>query len=141
MVLLFGAAARWLAQTDAKTAHAGGPPVLINTCLISKDVKTLGALYQKVLNIEPQFSGDNYAEFRTGAGVLAIFDAAAQERYIPGSAIAGANKSAIIEFRVDNVDAEYAEIAERGEDVGEGSDNATLGNAVDLLPGSGRESG
>jgi len=110
MVLLFGVTFKGLAQTGAKPADASSHPVLINTCLISKDVKTLAAFYRQILKIEPQFSADNYVEFRTGVGVLAIFDAAAQEKYIPGSAIAGANKSAILEFRVDDVDAEYARL-------------------------------
>lgn len=110
MVLLLGVAIRGLAQSDVKGPDAGRRPVLINTCLISKDVKTLAAFYRQILKIEPQFSSDNYAEFRTGTGVLAIFDAAAQEKYIPGSAIAGANKSVILEFRVDDVNAEYARL-------------------------------
>lgn len=110
MVLLLGVAIRGLAQSDVKEPDAGRRPVLINTCLISKDVKTLAAFYRQILKIEPEFSGDNYAEFRTGTGVLAIFDAAAQEKYIPGSAIAGDNKSAILQFRVDDVNAEYARL-------------------------------
>ena len=110
MVLLFGVAVRGLGQTDATKTDARGHPVLINTCLISKDAKTLAAFYRQILKIEPQFSGDNYAEFRTGNGVLAIFDATAQEKYIPGSAIAGANRSVVLEFRVDDVNAEYARL-------------------------------
>jgi uncharacterized glyoxalase superfamily protein PhnB len=43
-------------------------------------------------------------------GVLAIFSADAQEKYIPGSAAAGNNKSAILEFRVAEVDLEYARL-------------------------------
>jgi catechol 2,3-dioxygenase-like lactoylglutathione lyase family enzyme len=98
------------AQTGAMKTDAGEHPVLINTCLISKDVKTLAAFYGRILKIEPQFAVDNYVEFRTAAGVLAIFDAGAQENYIPGAAVAGANRSVVLEFRVDNVDAEYARL-------------------------------
>jgi catechol 2,3-dioxygenase-like lactoylglutathione lyase family enzyme len=39
--------------------------------------------------------------------VLAIFSADAQERYIPGSADAGRNRSIILEFRVADADGEY----------------------------------
>jgi uncharacterized glyoxalase superfamily protein PhnB len=108
-VLLFCISAAGFAQTDAKSAN-GEHPVLINTCLISNDVKTLAAFYQQILRIDPKFSGDNYVEFRTGAGVLAIFDAAAQEKYIPGSATGETNRSVVLEFRVDDVDAEYARL-------------------------------
>jgi catechol 2,3-dioxygenase-like lactoylglutathione lyase family enzyme len=55
-------------------------------------------------------AGSDYAEFRTGVGVLAIFSADAQEKYIPGSAEAGDNKSSILEFKVANVDQEYARL-------------------------------
>jgi uncharacterized glyoxalase superfamily protein PhnB len=49
-------------------------------------------------------------EFPTNAGTLAIFDADAQEKYIPGAAQAGRNRSAILEFNVANVDQEYARL-------------------------------
>src|SRR5271155_4933207 len=84
-------------------ARSGGPtatpapvsgqyPVLINTCLISNNVRSLAAFYQLVLRAPPKFDGESYAEFQTGAGVL-TFDARAQEKYIPGSAESSANRS------------------------------------------------
>jgi catechol 2,3-dioxygenase-like lactoylglutathione lyase family enzyme len=82
----------------------------MNTCLISSDIRRLAAFYERVLGIEPHFDSDIYAEFRTGVGVLAIFDAKAQENYIPGSAVASANRSAILEFSVSDVDGEYARL-------------------------------
>ncbi len=85
-------------------------PVLINTCLITDDVKKLTAFYEQVLQIEPHRSREDYVEFLTGAGRLALFAAGAQEKYIPGSATPGQNHSAILEFRVENVDAEYARL-------------------------------
>jgi len=87
-------------------------PVLINTCLITNDVKRLAAFYQRILEMEPHADGDTYVEFRTGAGVLAIFAAEAQEKYIPGAARAGENRSAILEFGVSDVDREYARLGE-----------------------------
>lgn len=98
------------AQTSATKADADAHPVLINTCLISKDTKTLTAFYAQILKTDPQFDSGNYVEFRTGAGVLAIFDAAAHEKYIPGSATGEVNRSVVLEFRVDNVDAEFARL-------------------------------
>lgn len=82
-------------------------PALINTCLITNDVKALTAFYSQVLQIEPRKSGDDYVEFPTRVGTLALFAATAQEKYIPGSATAGQNHSSILEFRVGNVDEEY----------------------------------
>jgi uncharacterized glyoxalase superfamily protein PhnB len=85
-------------------------PVLVNTCLITNDVSRLVEFYQTVLNMSAKTSGADYAEFRTGIGVLAIFSAGAQEKYMPGSAEAAKNKSVILEFKVDDVDAEYARL-------------------------------
>lgn len=92
-------------SATADSAHA-----LINTCLITGDVKKLGAFYALVLQIEPRKTGDDYLEFHTSAGTLALFSADAQERYIPGSAKPGQNHSAILEFKVGNVDQEYARL-------------------------------
>jgi uncharacterized glyoxalase superfamily protein PhnB len=96
----------------AQSAHDKEPalaqtPALVNTCLITKNVKELVEFYGAILKRHAQMSGEDYAEFHTGVGVLAIFSAEAQERYIPGSANAANNKSVILEFRVVNVDREY----------------------------------
>jgi catechol 2,3-dioxygenase-like lactoylglutathione lyase family enzyme len=85
-------------------------PVLINACIITSDINRLTAFYQQVLQIEAHKEGESYVEFRTDATVLALFAADAQERYIPGSALAGQNRSVILEFRVGNVDREYARV-------------------------------
>jgi uncharacterized glyoxalase superfamily protein PhnB len=63
-----------------------------------------------VLGLKAKRSGGNYAEFHTGGGVLAIFSADAQEKYIPGSAEAAENKSVILEFKVGDVDREYGRL-------------------------------
>ena len=82
-------------------------PALLHTCLITRNVKRLVDFYEPVLKVKAKWSGNDYAEFTTGVGVLAIFSADAQEKYIPGSADAGKNRGMILEFRVDNVDEEY----------------------------------
>ena len=88
----------------------GQNPVLIKTCLISNDIQALAAFYERVLKTAPKFDGDRYAEFQTGTGVLSLFDARAQESYIPGSAESSANRSASLEFEVADVDGEYARL-------------------------------
>lgn len=86
--------------------------MLSNTCLITSDVKRLAAFYAEILQIRPNEVDGNYFEFRTSAGVLALFAADAKEKYIPGSAAPGQNHSAILEFRVQGVDAEYRRLRE-----------------------------
>jgi catechol 2,3-dioxygenase-like lactoylglutathione lyase family enzyme len=85
-------------------------PKLMRTCLITNDVDKLVHFYEPILALEAQKSGADYAEFHTAAGVLAIFSAAAQERYIPGSAQPASNKGMILEFQVADVDKEYARL-------------------------------
>jgi catechol 2,3-dioxygenase-like lactoylglutathione lyase family enzyme len=74
---------------------------------ITNNVNQLVEFYEDILAIKAKRTGEDYAEFPTGVGVLAIFSESAQERYIPGSAGAAKNKSVVLEFRVANVDEEY----------------------------------
>jgi catechol 2,3-dioxygenase-like lactoylglutathione lyase family enzyme len=85
-------------------------PVLMNTCLVTNDVARLVEFYRQVLRIPPKTASPEYAEFPTGVGVLAIFSADAQEKYIPRSVQPASNRSAILEFRVQDVDKEYARL-------------------------------
>lgn len=80
---------------------------LVNTCLITADVKGMVAFYSVVLARKAEQTGEDYAEFHTGVGVLAIFSEQAQQRYIPGAATSAHNRSVILEFRVADVDQEY----------------------------------
>ena len=99
--------------TRVAPSRAPNPaPALVNTCLITNDVNRLAAFYAKVLQMQPHQASDSYFEFRTSVGVLALFAADAQEKYIPGSATPGQNHSAILEFRVDDVDQEYQRLRE-----------------------------
>jgi catechol 2,3-dioxygenase-like lactoylglutathione lyase family enzyme len=72
--------------------------------LITNDVEKLANFYEPVLGFKAKRSGEDYAEFHTDRGVLAIFSARAQEKYIPGSTKAANNEGIVLEFRVDDVD-------------------------------------
>jgi len=84
--------------------------VLVNTCLVTSRVRVLVNFYKRVLLIQPRTVTDQYAEFATGIGVLALFSAEEQELYIPGSAQPAQNRSVILEFRVPDVDREYVRL-------------------------------
>ncbi|MGH9562212.1 MAG: VOC family protein, partial [Terracidiphilus sp.] len=99
-------------QNHAQSAKREPPesstrPVLVTTCVISADVKRLVGFYETILQQKATWSGDDYAEFQSSAGVLAVFSASAQEKYIPGSAEAAKNRSVVLEFKVADADAEY----------------------------------
>jgi len=94
-------------MTDSNPSGHGHIPRLVNTCVITNNVKRLVEFYEPILLPKTRESGEDYAEFPSDSGVLAIFSAAAQEKYIPGSTEAAKNKSVILEFRVSDVDQEY----------------------------------
>ncbi|HLY43245.1 MAG TPA: VOC family protein [Terracidiphilus sp.] len=101
-----------LSQTQAPPAASqpssrGNRPALVDACLITRDVKRLVRFYEPILQSKAKWSGQDYAELATSAGVLAIFSSSAQEKYIPGSAEAAKNRTVILEFEVADVDAEY----------------------------------
>ncbi len=100
----------WISPMRSDSAAPQTSPDLINTCLITGNVDRLVAFYEPVLGIKAQRSGPDYAEFRTPVAVLAIFSEKAQQKYIPGSATGGSNRSLVLEFRVSNVDQEYARL-------------------------------
>ena len=109
-ILLTVVTAGWSAspqKTDGLPPDPVHIPTLINTCLITNDVKRLVDFYESILAVRAKWSGKDYAEFPTGIGVLAIFSKEAQERYIPGSTKAAKNKSIVLEFRVADVDQQY----------------------------------
>ena len=109
-ILLVMVTAGWSAspqKTDSLPLDPPDIPTLINTCLITNNVKRLVDFYEPILAVKAKWSGKDYAEFPTGVGVLAIFSEEAQERYIPGSAKAAKNKSIVLEFRVADVDQQY----------------------------------
>jgi catechol 2,3-dioxygenase-like lactoylglutathione lyase family enzyme len=102
--------ARISSEPRAAAEKSNGGAVLINTCLVTNDIPGMTTFYRHVLQVEPRREGDIYVEFRTGTGVLALFSAAAEEKYIPGSAVAAQNRSAILEFRVNDPDGEYVRL-------------------------------
>jgi catechol 2,3-dioxygenase-like lactoylglutathione lyase family enzyme len=108
------AATPWLGDCQVSnrgpSSLTGPTPALVNTCLITSNVRRLVAFYEPVLGLKANWSGEDYAEFHTGVGVLAIFSFSAQEKYIPNATEPGKNRSLILEFRVTDVDQEYARL-------------------------------
>lgn len=106
-MLAIVAAARLLGPQDAERHSPRPLPTLANVCLITNNMKQLVDFYEPILAAKARWSGEDYAEFRTTVGVLAVYAAEAQEKYIPGSARAAENRSVILEFNVADVDLEY----------------------------------
>lgn len=83
---------------------------LISVRIITADVKRLVAFYEQVTGVSPVWGNELFAEIPTTVGTLAI----GSDRTVPlfgeGSAEPSANRSAIIEFLVDDVDVTRARL-------------------------------
>lgn len=85
---------------------------LVSIRLITADVAVLAEFYERVTGMAVQWSTPDFAELVTPAGTLAIGSTRTVAMFGEGSARAADNHSAIIEFLVENVDAEYVRLKE-----------------------------
>lgn len=88
----------------------------LSTRLITADVPRLVAFYERVTQLTAVWGNELFAEIPTPVGTLAIGSDQTVPLFGAGSAEPAANRSAILEFLVDDVDAEYERLRE---DVGE----------------------
>jgi catechol 2,3-dioxygenase-like lactoylglutathione lyase family enzyme len=75
--------------------------------LITDDIKRLVKFYEDVTGLTPTWSTPDFAELVTPACTLAIGSTRTMAMFGADIARPAANHTAIIEFRVDDVDAEY----------------------------------
>ena len=87
---------------------------LVSLRIITDDVARLAEFYEHVTGATAARQGDVFAEVRTASGTLAIGSTVTVG---PGAARAGDNHSIIIEFLVEDVDAEFARLREVVTDV------------------------
>ncbi|GGC65243.1 VOC family protein [Undibacterium terreum] len=73
--------------------------------LVTEQFETLLAFYQHLSGIEPARLADGFAEVRFEGATLAISSQQLVARFNAGAAIAAANRSAILEFEVMEVEA------------------------------------
>jgi predicted enzyme related to lactoylglutathione lyase len=79
----------------------------VSTRIITADVTRLVEFYEKVTEIAAVWGNELFAEIPTPVGTLAIGSDKTVPLFGVGSAEPRANRSAIVEFIVDDVDAEY----------------------------------
>ena len=80
---------------------------LTATRIITDDVDALVAFYEKVTGVAAVRLHPLFAELRTESGTLAIASSATVPLLGENAARAGANRSVILDFLVDDVDAVY----------------------------------
>lgn len=79
----------------------------VSTRVITGDVKRLVAFYELVTGATAVWGNELFAEIPTPVGTVAIGSEKTVPLFGAGSAEPAANLSAILEFIVDDVDAEY----------------------------------
>ena len=83
---------------------------LVSLRLITEDVGRLAAFYARISGVPASWSTPDFAELHTAVGTLAIGSTRTVALFGAGSARAADNHIAILEFLVDDVDAEYHRI-------------------------------
>lgn len=89
----------------------------VSTRIITADVSRLVSFYESVTGIAAIWANELFAEIPTPVGTLAIGSDKTVPLFGEGSAEPAANQSAIIEFLVDDVDAEYGRLSGQLDDV------------------------
>jgi predicted enzyme related to lactoylglutathione lyase len=90
-----------------------------STRLIAADIKALVSFYEKVTGQTAEWLAPVFAEIVTTGATLAIGSAETVALFKEGSAEPASNRTAIIEFQVDDVEAEFTRLKDELEVVHE----------------------
>ena len=83
---------------------------IVSLRIITENVKQLVDFYEQVTGVPARWATDDFAELLTPACTLAIAHTRTVQLFGTAVASPAANHSAIIEFRVDDVDGEYESV-------------------------------
>ncbi len=86
-----------------------------STRLVAADLKTLVGFYEMVTGQTAEWLAPVFAEIVTPSATLAIGGVETVALFKEGSAEPTANRTAILEFQVDDVDAEFARLKDKVE--------------------------
>ncbi|WP_192703140.1 VOC family protein [Paenibacillus sp. OAS669] len=78
--------------------------------IITDDVDRLVEFYEKVMGVSAERLAPVFAEFVVPSCTLAIGHSQTTQLFGPGSVVGANNRTVIIEFRVDDVEAEYVRL-------------------------------
>ena len=90
---------------------------LASVRLITDDVDRLTAFYEHITGVTADRPSPEFAELRTDKGTLAIGSTRTVQLFGPGSAGPADNRTAIVEFLVDDVDALFTRVGDTVETV------------------------
>ena len=83
---------------------------LASTRLVARDIKAVVGFYEMVTQRVAEWPAPVFAEIVTPGATLAVGSVETVALFEEGSAEAAANRTAILEFMVDDVDAEFARL-------------------------------
>jgi uncharacterized glyoxalase superfamily protein PhnB len=86
-----------------------------STRLVAADIKAMVGFYELVTGKRAEWLAPVFAEIVTPSATLAIGSVETVALFKEGSAEPGANRTAILEFRVDDVEAEFARLKDKVE--------------------------
>lgn len=79
----------------------------VSVRVITSDVARLVEFYERATGIEARWLADQFAEFVGPSCTLAIGGVQTMELFAAGAAVPESNRTAILEFLVEDVDQEY----------------------------------
>ena len=83
---------------------------LVSIRIITDDVARLVAFYEQATGATAIWGNEVFAELPTALGTLAVADTRTVPLFGSGAAEPGANRSVVIEYLVDDVDASYEKL-------------------------------
>jgi uncharacterized glyoxalase superfamily protein PhnB len=101
--------------------------------LVTRDVDRLVSFYSTLTGGKATRPSPEFAEFRFSGGALAISSERLVKQFNAGAATPAANHSAIIEFQVDDVDAERTRLGDAAIDYAMQPTDMPWGNRSMLL--------
>ncbi|WP_186776999.1 VOC family protein [Streptomyces salinarius] len=85
---------------------------LVSIRVITDDVARLVRFYERATGLRAAWATEDFAELRSPSGTLAIGSTRTVPLFAPGSAHPADNRSVIVEFLVDDVDAVHRDLTE-----------------------------
>ncbi|MBQ1029633.1 VOC family protein [Micromonospora sp. C97] len=101
--------------------------------IITDEINRLVGFYEKITGVQATWGNEDFAELRTTHGTLAIGSTRTVALFAPGSARPADNRSVIIEFRVEDVDALYEKLKSVVDDFVNGPTTMPWGNRALLF--------
>ena len=83
--------------------------------LIAADIKAMVAFYEMLTEKTATWLAPQFAEIVTAAGTLAIGSVETVALFSPGSSEPRANRTAILEFMVDDIDAAFERLKDKAD--------------------------